>query len=69
MIWFETTTRIDSSTGTGKLIVLVTNLPIIMYSIGGVILAIGLAFIGITGFRHWSASRNLNTPYKKGMYA
>ena len=44
MIWFETTTRIDGTTGMGIMVVLVANLNIIMYTLGGITVLIGCIF-------------------------
>ena len=53
MIWFETTTRIDGDTEMGALVVLVTKLHTIMYSIGGVGVAIGTIIALIGAFFHY----------------
>ena len=45
MIWFETATRIDGDTDTGRLIVLVSRLHQIMYGIGGLILVIAVLLL------------------------
>ena len=49
MIWFETATRIDGDTDTGRLIVLVSRLHQIMYGIGGLILVIAVLLL-VTAF-------------------
>ena len=45
MIWFETATRIDGGSATGRLIVLVSRLHQIIYGLGGLILAISVLIL------------------------
>ena len=45
MIWFETATRIDGGSATGRLIVLVSRLHQIIYGLGGLILAISILIL------------------------
>ena len=45
MIWFETATRINGGSTTGRLIVLVSRLHQIMYGLGGLILAISIVIL------------------------
>ena len=61
MIWFETTTRINGKTATGRLIVLVSRLNQIIYGIGGLILVISLIFVGFGLFK---LNRKRKTEYK-----
>merc|ERR1712141_582459 len=56
MIWFETSTKISGSTSTGIMIVLLSRMNQIVYSIGGVTLFISLVLIGL-GFIRNSGSK------------
>ena len=56
MIWFETSTKISGSTSTGIMIVLLSRMNQIVYSVGGVTLFISLVLIGL-GFVRNSGSK------------
>ena len=45
MIWFETATRIDGGSTTGRLIVIVSRLHQIIYGLGGLILSISIIIL------------------------
>ena len=45
MIWFETATRIDGGSTTGRLIVIVSRLHQIIYGLGGLILFISIVIL------------------------
>jgi hypothetical protein len=57
MIWFETTTKIDGSTGTGFMVVLVSLLPKIIYGVGGGVVIIG-AITSALVFWKWKMQKN-----------
>ena len=63
LIWFETTTRIHGDTEMGFMVVLVSNLHVIMYSIGGFSVTMGTLFllVGIYFYR----KRRMNNGHQK----